>query len=78
MRLAHLGHAFGAFGSCVWHIWVMRLEHLGHAFGAFGSCVWRIWVMRLEHLGQAHWHSLDLRGGTALGLSLYYTLFSNS
>ena len=43
----------------------MRLAHLGHAFGAFGSCVWRIWVMRLEHLGQAHWHSLDLRGGTA-------------
>ncbi len=34
--LPHLGHAFGAFGSCVWRIWVMRLPHLGHASAAFG------------------------------------------
>ena len=65
MRLVH-------FQSCVWRIfshafgafWVMRLAH-------FQSCVWRI----LGH--QAQRHSLDLRSDATLGLSLYYTLFSN-
>ena len=61
MRLEH-------FRPCVWSIF-------DHAFGAF----WVVWCIlgRLAHFGQAHWHSLDLRGANALGLSLYYTLFSN-